>query len=119
MTRAATLMGLAQLAPRDLERAGQPVGIAMEIDEGQLARCGSPVEGAQIEAILARVPAKRQTFFFSATMPRPIQELIQKYARNPVQVSIEQKTMTVPTVERGLRLVDFWSMDTAGERPSI
>src|SRR5919112_4591466 len=25
----------------------------------------------------------------------------------------------VPTVERGLRLVDFWSIETAGERPSM
>src|SRR5213080_414801 len=25
----------------------------------------------------------------------------------------------VPTVERGLRLVDFWSIDTAGDRPSM
>src|SRR5215472_15965299 len=25
----------------------------------------------------------------------------------------------VPTVERGLRFVDFWSMDTAGDRPSM
>src|SRR3954471_19771083 len=25
----------------------------------------------------------------------------------------------VPTVDRGLRLVDFWSIDTAGERPSM
>src|SRR3954454_21036889 len=25
----------------------------------------------------------------------------------------------VPTVERGLRFVDFWSIDTAGERPSM
>src|SRR5690606_35177285 len=25
----------------------------------------------------------------------------------------------VPTVERGLRLVDFWSMETAGDRPSM
>src|ERR671920_1639829 len=25
----------------------------------------------------------------------------------------------VPTVDRGLRLVDFWSMETAGERPSM
>ena len=27
--------------------------------------------------------------------------------------------MIVPTVERGLREVDFWSIDTAGERPSM
>jgi hypothetical protein len=25
----------------------------------------------------------------------------------------------VPTVERGLRDVDFWSMETAGDRPSM
>src|SRR3712207_8017401 len=25
----------------------------------------------------------------------------------------------VPTVDRGLRLVDFWSIDTAGDRPSM
>src|ERR671916_2501257 len=25
----------------------------------------------------------------------------------------------VPTVERGLREVDFWSIDTAGDRPSM
>jgi len=25
----------------------------------------------------------------------------------------------VPTVERGLRLVDFWSIETAGLRPSM
>ena len=27
--------------------------------------------------------------------------------------------MIVPTVERGLRVVDFWSIDTAGDRPSM
>ena len=27
--------------------------------------------------------------------------------------------MTVPTVERGLREADFWSMEIAGERPSM
>ena len=27
--------------------------------------------------------------------------------------------MTVPTVERGLREVVFWSIEIAGERPSI
>ena len=27
--------------------------------------------------------------------------------------------ITVPTVERGLRFVDFWSMEIAGESPSM
>ena len=53
-----------------------------------------------IEFILQAVPPTRQTVFFCATMPRAILELIQKYARSPQNVRIEQKTMTVPTVEQ-------------------
>lgn len=53
-----------------------------------------------IELILQAVPKERQTVFFSATMPRPIQELIQKYSRDPQNVRIERKEMTVPTVEQ-------------------
>ena len=53
-----------------------------------------------IEVILQAVPKERQTVFFSATMPRPIQELIQKYSREPQNVRIEQAARTVPTVEQ-------------------
>jgi ATP-dependent RNA helicase DeaD len=59
-----------------------------------------------IETILQGVPAVRQTVFFSATMPRPIQELIGKYSRDPQTVRIEQKAMTVPTVEQVYYEVD-------------
>jgi ATP-dependent RNA helicase DeaD len=59
-----------------------------------------------IEFILQAVPKERQTVFFSATMPRPIQELIQKYARDPQSVRIEQKALTVPTVEQVYYEVD-------------
>ena len=52
------------------------------------------------------MPKERQTVFFSATMPRPIQELIEKYARDPQNVRIEQKAMTVPTVEQVYYEVD-------------
>src|SRR6185369_5730446 len=48
----------------------------------------------------------RQTVFFCATLPRPIQELIQKYSRDPQKVHIEQKTLTVPTVEQCYYEVD-------------
>src|SRR5215207_4893843 len=41
-----------------------------------------------IELILQSVPKERQTVFFSATMPRPIQDLIQRYSRDPVNVRI-------------------------------
>jgi ATP-dependent RNA helicase DeaD len=53
-----------------------------------------------IELILSSVPKERQTVFFSATMPKPIRDLIEKFSREPVAVKIEQKAMTVPTVEQ-------------------
>ena len=59
-----------------------------------------------IELILQSVPKERQTVFFSATMPRPIQELIRKYSRDPKNVRIEQKELTVPTVEQVYYEVD-------------
>jgi ATP-dependent RNA helicase DeaD len=53
-----------------------------------------------IETILQAVPAARQTVFFSATMPAAIRDLIEKYSKSPQTVRIEQKAMTVPTVEQ-------------------
>ena len=59
-----------------------------------------------IELILQATPKERQTVFFSATIPRPIQQLIEKYSRDPQSVRIEQKAMTVPTVEQVYYEVD-------------
>jgi ATP-dependent RNA helicase DeaD len=59
-----------------------------------------------IELILQATPKERQTVFFSATIPRPIQQLIERYSRDPQQIRIEQKAMTVPTVEQSYYEVD-------------
>ena len=59
-----------------------------------------------IELILQSTPKERQTVFFSATIPRPIQQLIEKYSRDPLSVRIEQKALTVPTVEQVYYEVD-------------
>lgn len=59
-----------------------------------------------IEFVLQATPTERQTVFFSATMPRLIRELIAKYARDPQNVQIEQKALTVPTVEQVYYEVD-------------
>src|SRR5215831_19234490 len=59
-----------------------------------------------IELILQATPKERQTVFFSATIPRPIQQLIEKYSRAPQNVRIEQKALTVPTVEQVYYEVD-------------
>jgi ATP-dependent RNA helicase DeaD len=59
-----------------------------------------------IELILQATPKERQTVVFSATIPQPIQRLIEKYTRDPQQVRIEQKALTVPTVEQAYYEVD-------------
>ena len=53
-----------------------------------------------IEKILSSTPTERQTVMFSATVPRPIEELIARYTRQPVRVRIEAKALTVPTIEQ-------------------
>jgi ATP-dependent RNA helicase DeaD len=59
-----------------------------------------------IELILQAVPKERQTVFFSATMPKPIRDLIEKYSHEPQAIQIAQKAMTVPTVEQVYYEVD-------------
>jgi ATP-dependent RNA helicase DeaD len=53
-----------------------------------------------IETILKDAPKERQTVFFSATMPRPIRDLIERHSNAPESVKMEAKAMTVPTVEQ-------------------
>jgi ATP-dependent RNA helicase DeaD len=53
-----------------------------------------------IKTILRQVPAERQTVFFSATIPRPIQELIKTFTRNPVNVRVDAEALTVPAIEQ-------------------
>ena len=53
-----------------------------------------------IETILKSTPTTRQTVFFSATMPRPIRDLIERHSKTPENVRVDQQAMTVPTVEQ-------------------
>ena len=50
--------------------------------------------------ILDCTPAERQTVFFSATVSKPIRELINRYARDPESVKIEQKELSAPDIEQ-------------------
>ena len=59
-----------------------------------------------IETILREVPAERQTVFFSATIPRPIAELIKNFTRDPVNVRVEAEALTVPAIEQVYYEVD-------------
>ncbi len=53
-----------------------------------------------IEKILRSTPSERQTVFFSATVSKPIRDLIERHSKSPKSVSIQQREVTVPTVEQ-------------------
>src|SRR5207249_11880453 len=45
-----------------------------------------------IRRILRHMPAKRQTLFFSATMPGPIAELSREMLRDPATINLERRS---------------------------
>ena len=51
------------------------------------------------------VPEDRQTLFFSATMPKQIQELVGKYCHNPVKVSVTPESTTAERIDQFLFMV--------------
>ncbi|HRI82115.1 MAG TPA: DEAD/DEAH box helicase [Opitutaceae bacterium] len=53
-----------------------------------------------IEHILKAVPATRQLLFFSATIPRAIQDLINRYSQDPAWIKIESVAKNAPAVEQ-------------------
>ncbi|MEW9667922.1 DEAD/DEAH box helicase [Ammoniphilus sp. 3BR4] len=53
-----------------------------------------------IERILKETPEDKQTLLFSATMPRPIQNLAEKFMKNPELIKMKAKEVTSPTVEQ-------------------
>lgn len=58
-----------------------------------------------IEAILKETPAERQTALFSATLPKEIRRLAERYMREPQSVTIEREQMTVAAIEQRYYLV--------------
>ena len=53
-----------------------------------------------IETILEATPRTQQSIFFSATMPRQIQRIAERYLTDPVQVRIESKTATADSIKQ-------------------
>jgi ATP-dependent RNA helicase DeaD len=59
-----------------------------------------------IEHILKAAPPERQLLFFSATMPRAIQDLISRYSRDPAWIKIESHAKNAPQVDQVYYEVD-------------
>lgn len=59
-----------------------------------------------VEKILRKTPATRQTVLFSATMPEKIQELSSRYMREPQMLMLQQDEITVKKIRQQVLGVD-------------
>jgi ATP-dependent RNA helicase RhlE len=59
-----------------------------------------------VKKVIAKLPAKRQTLFFSATMPPEIQSLANQLLTNPAKVEVTPVSSTVDAIEQSLYYVN-------------
>ena len=59
-----------------------------------------------IKRLITKLPVKRQTLFFSATMPDAIQSLCNSLLRNPVAVKVTPVSSTVEKISQSVYFVD-------------
>ena len=62
-----------------------------------------------IRKIVGKLPIKRQTLFFSATMPKDIAELAEAMLRDPARVAVTPVASTVDRITQRVIQVDFAS----------
>ncbi len=55
-----------------------------------------------VRRVIAKLPEKRQTLFFSATMPMEIQQLANMLLRNPVKVEVTPVSSTVEIIQQSV-----------------
>ncbi|MEO7923774.1 MAG: DEAD/DEAH box helicase [Chitinophagaceae bacterium] len=55
-----------------------------------------------VKKIITKLPAQRQTLFFSATMPPEIQQLANSLLKNPVKVAVTPVSSTVEIIQQSL-----------------
>lgn len=59
-----------------------------------------------VKKVIAKLPEKRQTLFFSATMPQEVEKLAQSLLTNPVTVKVNPVSSTVDRIDQCLYMVD-------------
>ncbi|QHO73832.1 RNA helicase [Bradyrhizobium sp. CCBAU 051011] len=60
-----------------------------------------------IRKVVAKLPIKRQTLFFSATMPKDIAELAESMLRDPARVAVTPVASTADRIAQRIIQVDF------------
>lgn len=59
-----------------------------------------------IKKLLKILPQKKQSLFFSATMPKPIMELANSILHNPIKVEVTPVSTTAETIQQEVYFVD-------------
>ena len=59
-----------------------------------------------VKKLITKIPAKRQTLFFSATMPSEIQKLADTILSNPMKVEVAPVSSTANTIKQSMYMVD-------------
>lgn len=59
-----------------------------------------------VKRVIAKLPAQKQTLFFSATMPPEIQQLANMLLHNPVKVEVAPVSSTADTIQQSLYYVE-------------
>ena len=59
-----------------------------------------------VKRVIAQLPARRQTLFFSATMPQDVEKLALSILTDPVTVKVDPVSSTVDTIRQYLYMVD-------------
>ncbi len=59
-----------------------------------------------VEWILSQAPEGIQKAMFSATIPAEVRRIADRFLKEPVQIEIEHKTMTVPTIQQRYLIVN-------------
>lgn len=59
-----------------------------------------------VKKILTKVPEKRQTLFFSATMPNTIRKFANTILKNPIEISVTPVSSTAETIQQSVYFVE-------------
>ena len=53
----------------------------------------------ELEAILSETPAKKTTLLFSATMPREVRKIADRFMNNPLEITIGKQNVGAENVK--------------------
>ncbi|MDD3224375.1 MAG: DEAD/DEAH box helicase [Clostridium sp.] len=62
--------------------------------------------GHDVKRIISKLPSKRQTMLFSATMPSKISKLMDSILKNPIKVEVAPVSSTIDTIKQSVYLVE-------------